>query len=358
LSRQLRRDFVLAGLAWHLLAWLVCGLIFLLYEQQFFKVFPNRISTIQWFALVFAALFGQLLFLFGSALLLAVQKMKLYLISQIIASALVLGSVMAGISSKNLSFALIGFAAGQGLTIGVILLILKFTYTSLAEASEVFWQNMQVYRQHRYFRASFIALGKYSLMALSVVVFGKTVDFFVRQFAVKEFGMMATGLWQAVVRTSDMYTQVFTALLGIVYFPRIATIIHQKEVLNKFLGQTLRLWLPLIALGLLGVYFARYRVLTLIFDSRFMPAAVFFNWQLPGDFFSMFSYFFAFLLLGRARIRLFVLLQAFSATLYLVSIYLLYPDMGIEALAAAYFVRSAGYAVCLFIFAGKDIQSI
>jgi O-antigen/teichoic acid export membrane protein len=72
----------------------------------------------------------------------------------------------------------------------------------------------------------------------------------------------------------------------------------------------------------------------------------------------MFSYFFAFLLLGRARIRLFVLLQAFSATLYLVSIYLLYPDMGIEALAAAYFVRSAGYAVCLFIFAGKDIQSI
>jgi PST family polysaccharide transporter len=353
LSKQLRRDFVLAGLAWHLLIWLMSGLVFLLYNDKFFTIFPSQVSGVQGFAVVFAAMLGQLLFLYGSALLLSAHKIRLYLISQIIASALVLGSVIIGISGKTLAFALVSFAVGQGLSVGVILLSFTFTHTSVSEASAAFWQTIQVYRQHRYFKRTLVALGKYSLMALSVVVFGKAVDFFVRQFAVQEFGMFATGLWQAVVRTSDLYTQVFTALLGIVYFPRIAAVIHQKEVLNQFLVQTLRIWLPLIILGLLGVFIMRYHLLALIFDSRFVEGAVFFKWQLPGDFFSMLSYFFAYIMLGKARIRLFVQLQAFSALLYLICIFLLYPAMGIEALAAAYFIRSAGYAICLLIFAGK-----
>lgn len=353
LSKQLRRDFVLAGLVWHLLIWFMSGVVFLLYNDKFFTIFPAQVSGIEWFAVIFAAMLGQVLFLYGSALLLALHKVRLYLVSQIIASALLLGSVIIGVSGKTLALALLSFAAGQGISVGVILLSGRFSQTSLSEASAVFWQTINVYRQHRYFNQTLLALGKYSLMALSVVVFGKAVDFFVRQFAVQKFGMFSTGLWQAVVRTSDLYTQVFTALLGIVYFPRVAAVIQQKEVLNKFLVQTLRIWLPLIMLGLLGVFFMRYSLLTLIFDSRFAEGAVFFKWQLPGDFFSMLSYFFAYILLGKAHIRLFIQLQAFSALLYLICIYLLYPAMGIEALAAAYFIRSAGYAICLLIFAEK-----
>jgi polysaccharide transporter, PST family len=179
--------------------------------------------------------------------------------------------------------------------------------------------------------------------------------FFVRQFAVYEFGIQATGLWQAVVRTSELYTQVFTALLGVVYYPGIATVIGQKEELNRVLKQAVLHWLPLILLGLIGVYLSRFQVLFFLFDQDFLAGAMFFKWQLTGDFFIMLSYFYAYVLLGKARIRLFICLQAFSAGLYILAVFFLYQHLGIEALPVAYLIRSAGYAVCLIIFTSRDI---
>jgi PST family polysaccharide transporter len=231
--------------------------------------------------------------------------------------------------------------------------------TSSISANNVFWNFWRYVQVHlslqRQFKQAFVALGKYSLMALSVVLFGKTVDFFVRQFAVDEFGLEATGLWQAVVRTSDLYTQIFTALLGIVYFPKVAAIIHQKAATRNLIKQTISVWLPLIMLGLACIYVARHQILYLLFDKQFLSGAVYFQWQLLGDFFIMVSYFFAYVLLGKARIRLFILLQAISAGLYVIAVFFLYKQIGIEGLPIANFIRSAGYAICLIIFTAKDL---
>jgi O-antigen/teichoic acid export membrane protein len=355
LNQRVRNVFLLAGLTWHLILWLLGGLFLLLFADRFFFIFPPGWSVFQWLFITVSALLGQLIFLYSSALLLGLQKIKTYLISQIGASALVLGMVIIGVSTQNLSLAILCFVAGQGLSIFMVFLF----KTSSISANNVFWNFWRYVQVHlslqRQFKQAFVALGKYSLMALSVVLFGKTVDFFVRQFAVDEFGLEATGLWQAVVRTSDLYTQIFTALLGIVYFPKVAAIIHQKAATRNLIKQTISVWLPLIMLGLACIYVARHQILYLLFDKQFLSGAVYFQWQLLGDFFIMISYFFAYVLLGKARIRLFILLQAISAGLYVIAVFFLYKHIGIEGLPVANFIRSAGYAICLIIFTAKDL---
>lgn len=354
-SKNFRRDFIVAGLVWHILIWFICILSFLVLINPFFRIFPSYWSRLQWFTMIAAASFGQVLYLYSSALLLASQKIKVYLICQMISSVLVLGGVLVAISTKSLAYSLLGFISGQGLSIGVILLVSKFKHISLSGISADLWQYVNQGVQQQQLAQAFVALGKYSLMALSVVIFGRTVDFFVRQFAVHEFGIQATGLWQSVVRTSELYTQVFTALLGVVYFPGLAAVINHQEGVNKILRQAILYWLPIILLGLIGVYLFRFQVLYLLFDQRFLAGAVFFKWQLTGDFFILMSYFFAYILLGKARIRLFILLQAISAALYIMAVFFFYKSLGIEALPLAYFIRSAGYAICLIIFTAKEL---
>ncbi len=354
-DKGLRRDFLVAGLIWHMLVWVICSLAFLLLINPFFKVFPTTWNRFQWFTLVAVASIGQLVYLYCSALLLAAQKTKVYLLAQIASIIMVLGGVLVGVSTSSLSYSLAGFATGQGLSLVGVWIVLKFYHISVSDLSADLWHYVNQGVVQNNLKQAFFALGKYSLMALSLVLFGRTVDFFIRQFAINQFGSQATGLWQAVVRTSEWYTQVFTALLAVVYFPNVAAVIDNKQAIKQVLSQAVLNWLPFIMLGLIGVYLTRYHILLLLFDDRFLAGEAYFKWQVLGDFFIMVSYFFAYVLLGKAHIRLFILMQVLSAVLYILAVFSLYTPMGVEAFPIAYCIRSAGYAICLVIFTTKDI---
>jgi hypothetical protein len=41
--------------------------------------------------------------------------------------------------------------------------------------------------------------------------------------------------------------------------------------------------------------------------------------------------------------------------LYVIAVFFLYKQIGIEGLPVANFIRSAGYAICLIIFTAKDL---
>ncbi len=350
LSLQAKKVFVWAGLLWHLLIWFICGLVFLFGRHAFFRVFPPYWSTVQWAMLLIITMLGQIVFLFGSAFLLAGQQLKLYIICQMAASGLLLASVIISFRDFFLPYTLAGYAVGQGISVLVII------YMLISKSKPAFYKNLiygrfqepWVNQAHRFIKAGML-LGKYSLMALSVAFFGKTVDFFVRQLAVIEFGIQATGIWQSVVRLSELYTQVFTAILGLVYFPQLSSFIHTKHLANNYLKQTLRIWVPCMMAGLLLVYVSKTQLLTVLYNKQLSGGAVFLNWQLPADFFNMLSYFFAYVLLAKAQIGLFIGVQALSAGMYLASIYLLPHTAGIEILPMAYFIRSLGYCICVYV---------
>ena len=94
-------------------------------------------------------------------------------------------------------------------------------------------------------------------MALSVLLFSKAVDFSLREVLIRQFGLAATDLWQAVAKLSDNYTMVFSALMSSVYYPRLAALSAQPRRAGRgFVRLVLRLLAPMLAVGLGSLWLA------------------------------------------------------------------------------------------------------
>ncbi|GAB3201956.1 PST family polysaccharide transporter [Pontibacter aydingkolensis] len=187
-------------------------------------------------------------------------------------------------------------------------------------------------------------LWKYILMALSAVVCLKLTDFYIRDFVIARFDLYQTGLWQAVVKVSENYSTVYTAVIGMLVYPRMAAMVNQEDALRKFVRNTFYLVLPGLIVALLVIYFLREWVLLLLFNQDFVVAEYLFDYQLLGDFFRMWSIVLTNLIVVRAHVKLYIGWQIASALLYITLVSVLLEPFGLEGITVANALR---YAVTL-----------
>ncbi len=187
-------------------------------------------------------------------------------------------------------------------------------------------------------------LWKYILMALSAVVCLKLTNFYVRDFVIERFNLYQTGLWQAVVKVSENYSNVYTSVIGMLVYPRVAAMVNDYEALRKFVRNTFYMILPGLAAALLLVYFLRGWVLLLLFNKDFIKAEYLFDYQLLGDFFKMGSIILTNLIVVRAQVKLYIGWQIASALLYITLVTILLKPFGLEGITIAHALR---YAVTL-----------
>jgi len=195
-------------------------------------------------------------------------------------------------------------------------------------------------------------LGQYVLMALSVLVFHKLADYLVRDWCIETNGMAQTGIWQSAVRISESVHALFVGSVGLVFFPQVSALVHQRPALRSYLIKVLGVVVPLLAAGLLLLYVLRHWLLAVLFADSFVPAANIMHWQLAGDGCAMTAWVFMFMISARKQTALYLVLQAFSTGLYLLTIYL-NASHGIEALAQAHLVR---YAALLLVVAAMHVK--
>jgi PST family polysaccharide transporter len=231
------------------------------------------------------------------------------------------------------------FAQGAGLLLSLIYVIRK-KYLKIRGAS------LPPEGFHR--------LGDFVLMALSVVVFGKLTDFFVRDYAIQHFGLHTTGLWQSVVKISDSYMMLFINTVGIVYYPQVSTLVFDPEKLREYLFDVVRIVLVVSVIGLSLIYLFRAPVLILLFDRDFLPAETLMPFQLIGDFFCFLAYLLTYIISAQARTGTFIVLQAGSAVLYIGLVLIFSNIFGIEGIPAAHAVRY-GLLLVFLIFLNKRI---
>lgn len=343
-----KKEQLTAAIIWVLL-WMALAIgITLLFKGWFFERFidldavSNSSSHSLWLMAFYAALLLHLLHLLLVSALLARRQLMIYALLQVTISSFSVGLVWWLSGVVAIRYVLIGFLSAQafGFLFSVILigqmgfLPLRFTAST---------------KKHFFFLSRFV------LMALSVALFGRTSDFYVRELAIDHFGLEQAGLWQAVVRLSDGYLMAVPAFINMVFYPELSALANKSSGLKSYFRSTLAKVIPLAAVGLALVYILREPLLVLLNNDTFLTAAPLVKYQLIGDIFKLVSYFFAVLIWVQARPRLTFITEMLSASFYVLLVWLLIKPLGLAGLPVAHAIRYAGYCLLLVFIFRKDV---
>ena len=182
-------------------------------------------------------------------------------------------------------------------------------------------------------------LGQFLLMAVSTLLFGKAVDYALRDYLLATYGPARTDLWQAVAKLSDNYTMVFSAVMSSVFYPRLAALAGQPRAARQYLRGVLALLAPVLAGGLGLIYAGRAWLLPLLFAPRLLGAQALLGPQLLGDWAKLLSWLFIFQLTARARTGPYVAVQAGSAAVFAGLLVWLLPRYGLKGAVLAHAAR-------------------
>jgi len=317
-------SYFAAGLWWQLVVLTVMIGLFFTQSNFFLKAFLQDGFTSGWLFFFFAGLFLLLLSNFFQAILIARQALTWYTGLVTIWSLGSAGLIWLLLKQYALSNLLLLYLVTQGIAAvaGGMLIWIKGWCPRISKRII----SQRAVRD----------IGKFIIMALTLVVCSNLVNFYVRELMIRRFDLYQTGLWQAAVKISDNYTMVFTSLIGLVYYPKIATLITQPKAFRTFVRRIFFSLVPLVALGLLLFYVLRRWFILLLFDEGFLPVTYLLDYQVLGDFFKMSAWILSYIILAQGRVAFNILIQVIGAVLYLVLLFWCLDTFGLEGVTVAH----------------------
>ena len=320
------RLYFLAGIWWQfaVLAVIIPG--FLLQRNFFLASFFRGVDPTEWLYFFFGGLCLLLISIYLQAILLARQALAWY----------------AGlVSFASLCSALLIWVLLQKFALAHLLLLFLFSQGFAAGiAAVLIWKKGWFPRlSGKLMHAAALQdIGKFILMALTLLVCSNLVNFYVREQMMQRFDLYQTGLWQAAVKLSDNYTMVFTSFIGMVYYPKLAALVQRPIAFRAFVRSTFFTLVPLVGAGLLVFYGLRRWFILLLFDKDFLPAATLLDYQVLGDFFKMSAWILSYIILAQGKVYFNMLIQVSGAGLYLLLLFWFVHSFGLEGVTMAHCV--------------------
>lgn len=316
-------------------------LLFFWRRDYFFSRFVEFYSIGQFLVIFLPAIFLMLMTGLLNSVILSFRDVKGYALVSISGIILLVVVVFWAVSLGNLDQALLSFVVGYGL-----MFFCSLVYFALN-------RNKVKLRIGTPDGASLKKISQFVIMAISSFVLGKLLDFMVRDYVIELYGLDRTGLWQSVAKMSSSYLLVFSGTVGVVYYPKMASLIHDEVALRSYVLKVMGFvgFITVICLGI--YYFNREFILNLFFAKGFERAAYLVRFQAIGDFFCILSYLLAYLLSARVQTVKYIVAQLFSALIYVTLVYLLMDRFNLEVLTLAYLWRYIGFFLILILFNRK-----
>ena len=334
---SLKLDLFFTGFVLNGLIFGVSIIVFLLFHRQIFSIFLVDIEGPLFIGVFIVIVFLNLGYLFFSSIILSFNRIKSYTILNIASNIFSVAGVIYGAIMRNFDFALLAYGLGMGINIIFTTIILfRLGFTGFPKF-RITWKSI-----HR--------LSEFIVLASSVLIFGKLVDFLIRLYAIQELGFHRTGLWQAIVRISEAYMFIFIGTLGMVYRPNIQKYIFDYEKLSNYVKYILKISIPFTIAGLVITYFLRNPILSILFSPQFIQASRLMPFQLIGDFFGIIAYLLAYVLAAQSRIRDFILLQAMAAISFVILTMVFINFLGVDGLPIAYAIKNAFFFILVLSF--------
>ena len=298
-------------------------------------------SVFVWFAATLV------LFVFNTLLLAILngkKEIRRYVIANIAGSlfALVVTSIMA--VQLGLYGALIALAIYQSLTFFVTLLL---TYKAP-------WFKLG-YLVGGIDKQAAKNLAKYTAMALTSAACVPLSHILIRNHLGETLGWDVAGYWEAMWRLSAAYLMLVTTTLSVYYLPKLSEL-QEAAAIKREIIQGYKIILPVAATCGLIIYLLRDFIIRMLFTADFAPMEALFAWQMVGDTLKIGSWILAYLMLGKAMVKLFIASEIiFSATFYGLTI-ILVKAIGLEGVALAHSLNYLMYWLLMAVFILKALN--
>lgn len=299
-------------------------------------------NVLLWFAagLVFFVLNSLLL-----AILNGKSEIRLYVAANIAGSLISFFITMAFVMSQGIYGALVALSVFQ---------------------SGAFFTTLLLCRKAAWFRVRYLFglidigiaknLGKYTLMAITTAICAPVANMIIRDHLVMNFGSQSAGYWEAMSRLSGAYLMLFTSILGVYYLPKYSGLkggtALRQEILNGY-----KIVLPVVTICCFAIYLLRDFIIVILFTREFLPMRDLFFWYQIGDILKIGSWILAFLMLGKAMLRTFIITEVVFTASYILLTYLFTSRFGLVGTALSYAVNYLLYWLTLYLIMKNGILS-
>lgn len=200
-------------------------------------------------------------------------------------------------------------------------------------------------------------LSGFAIMGLTSALAVPVSYMLIRDHLATRLGLPAAGFWQASWKISEIYLMLVTTTLGVYYLPRLAEIRTVPELKAEII-KVYRFVMPIVIIGALTIYLFRDYIIRILFTEDFFPMRELFAWQLTGDVIKIGSWVLAYIMIGRALVRVFVITEiAFSLSFFLLSWWLV-DLFGLSGVAMAYAVNYCLYWMAMTYLAKMEIKKM
>lgn len=204
-------------------------------------------------------------------------------------------------------------------------------------------------------RQSAINLGKFTAMAVTSAVTVPVSHIMVRNLLGENLGWDAAGYWEAMWRLSAAYLMFVTTTLGVYYLPRLSEL-QDPEDIKKEIIQGYKIILPVAAACGFVIYLLRDFIINLLFSKEFVPMRELFGWQMVGDTLKIGSWILAYVMLGRALIKTFIVTEIIFSLGFFLCTWILLNYFDANAPVVAHAINYGVYLVLMFFLIYKILN--
>ena len=198
-------------------------------------------------------------------------------------------------------------------------------------------------------------LGRFALVALTSALVVPISHIFVRIHLTENFGWEQAGYWDAMWRISTIYLMFITMTLSVYYLPRLSEITSKKEMRAELI-QGYKLILPVLISISLTIYLFRDFIIDLLFSAEFKQMEILFFWQLIGDTIKIASWLLAYVLLGKAMLKLLVFTEILFAFSFYGLTVIMSKSYGFEGVALGHTLNYLLYFLFIYFILKKSNQ--
>ena len=190
----------------------------------------------------------------------------------------------------------------------------------------------------------------YSLMTLTTLLLLPVSQMLLRGYVISEISPSDAGIWEGMNHISSMYLSVITASFTIYYLPRLSEITDNNE-LRKEILRCYKVLVPMLLLICVTVFLLRHFILWLLFTPEFYSMDKLFVWQLAGDFFKINSWLLAYIMVAKAKSKMYIASEIVFTFTYVLFCFLFLQHSGIVGLVQGYLCNYILYLLAmLFLF--------
>ncbi|EFP96985.1 LPS biosynthesis protein [Vibrio caribbeanicus] len=198
------------------------------------------------------------------------------------------------------------------------------------------------------------SIQQYAIFGVISAICLPTSQLIIRTYIANDISVHDSGIWQGVIRFSEVYLVLISSALSVYLIPKISNMKDGKcikRLVYHFVGIV-----SLVSIaGMFAIYSMREYIIVILFDDTFEEMASLFLYQLPGDFFKIISWVFAFSMLGLGSVKKMLILEVIFSLTYVVLSILGVNVLGVKGAVVAYSINYVLYFFAIGIIFGVEV---